>query len=308
MTNFREHAGSYIALRRSLGFKLRLHEILLNGLCGYLERTDARALTSEFAVAWAMEPIGVHPYTWKKRLSVVRGFARYLQTFDPETEVPPADLLAYRYHRPVPFIYSEDEIQAVMSATATLKPQFRAHTYRTLLGLLAVTGMRLCEALQLDRDDVDLASGTLTIHLTKFSKSRELPLHLSTTQALAAYAQQRDRFYPSAAPNPSFFVSTRGTRLIDAVVHRVFRTLITDTGLQPRAGSGAPRIHDLRHTFTVTTLRDWYRAEQPSGKLPLLSAYLGHVNPASTYWYLQTDAELLRLAAERLEYVPGVIR
>jgi len=247
MTDFREHADSYLSLRRSLGFKLRLHEMLLNGFCRYLERTGEKTLTNELAMAWAMQPTGVHPYTWKIRLSVVRGFARYLQTFAPETQVPPADLLAYRYRRPVAFIYSEDEIRSIMSAASVLKPQFRAETYRILLGLLAVTGMRLCEALNLDRTDIDLASGRLTIHLSKFSKSRELPLHLSTTQALTAYAQQRDQLYPSATPNPSFFVSTRGTRLIDAVVHRVFRKLIADIGLEPRAGSGVPRIHDMSY-------------------------------------------------------------
>ena len=309
MTNFRELVHEYIDLRRSLGFKLREHEGLLNGFARYLEQAGAVTLTNDLASSWAMKPYKAHPYTWKKRLSVARGFARYLQTLDPKTEVPAADLLAYRYQRPVPYIYTEDEIRAILSAASNLKPQLRAETYRTLLGLLAVTGMRLGEALRLDRSDVDIFTGRLTIRLTKFSKSREIPLHPTTTKALAEYAQQRDRLYTRPTSDSSFFISTRGTRLIDVVVHHVFRQLITEVGLSPRAGSGVPRIHGLRHTFTVTTLRDWYRAEQsPSGKLPLLSAYLGHVNPASTYWYLQTDAELLRLAAERLEHVPGVKR
>ncbi|MCL6444657.1 MAG: tyrosine-type recombinase/integrase [Alicyclobacillus sp.] len=308
MTDFRELAREYIVLRRSFGFKLRQHEKLLVDFARYMEDIGATVLTSELACTWATRPAEVQSCTWNKRLSVVRGFARYLQAIDPETEVPPADLLANRYQRPVPYIYTDEELRAIISAAGKLKPQFRAETYRTLLGLLAVTGMRLGETLRLDRSDVDLVTGRLIIRLTKFSKSRELPLHPTTTKALAAYAAQRDRLYPLPALNPSFFISTRGTRLIDAVVRHVFRKLITDVGLCPRAGSGVPRIHDLRHTFTVTTLRDWYRAEQPaSEKLPLLSAYLGHVNPVSTYWYLQTDAELLRLAAERLENVPGVV-
>lgn len=308
MTNFRELAHEYIALRRSLGYKLRQHEGLLNSFSCHLEQASAVTLTNDLAISWATSPSGVQPFTWKKRLSVIRGFARYLQTLDQHTEVPAADLLAYRYQRPVPYIYTEDEIRAILSAVSNLKPAFMAETYRTLFGLLAVTGMRLGEALRLNQADVDLVSGSLVIQLTKFSKSRELVLHPTTTNALSRYAEQREQRYPSAASS-GFFLSTRGTRLIDVRVHRVFRQVIDNLGLLPRGGSGVPRIHDLRHTFTVTTLRDWYRAEQsPSGKLPFLSAYLGHVDPVSTYWYLQTDAELLRLAAERLEYVPGVIR
>lgn len=309
MTNFREMVREYIALRRSLGFKLRLHETLLYSFVQYMDDMGASTLTNELASTWATGSSAAQPITWKQRLSIVRGFARYLHSLNPQTEVPASDLLAYHYQRPVPYIYTEDEIQGIMLAANKLKPQLRAITYHTLIGLLAVTGMRLGEALRLKQSDVDFVTGKITIRLSKFSKSREIPLHPTTTEVLDAYVQQRDRLYSKERTSRCLFISTRGTPLIDAVVRRVYRELVTDLGLSARNGSGIPRIHDLRHTFTVTTLRGWYRTEQsPAGKLPLLSAYLGHVNPVSTYWYLQTDVELLRLAADRMEQVPGVIR
>jgi integrase len=178
-------------------------------------------------------------------------------------------------------------------------------TYQALFGLLAVTGMRLSEAIRLDHDDVDLDAGLIRIRQTKFNKPRQLPLHPTTIAALKEYAQQRARL--GGKPRvPSFFVSTRGTRLIDACVRRVFAQLIARVGLQPRAGSGRPRIHDLRHTFAVATLRDWYQAgTDVTSKLPLLSAYLGHVDPVSTYWYLEAAPDLLVLAAERIGHARG---
>jgi integrase len=167
--------------------------------------------------------------------------------------------------------------------------------------LLAVTGTRLCEAINLDRSDVDLETGLILIRQTKFNKSRQLPLHSTTISALKEYAKQRDMLCKKPTA-PSFFVSTRGTRLIDVVVHRVFRQLIAQLGLEPRAGSGQPRIHSLRHNFAVSTLRDWYRSGMDvTSKLPILSAYLGHVDPISTYWYLQATPDLLELAAQRIE-------
>jgi len=247
-------------------------------------------------------PLHAQPVCWKKRLSVVRGFSRYLHMLNLSTEVPPPDLLAYRYRRPTPYLYSETEIVGLMAAAGALSPPFRAVTYRTLFGLLAATGIRIGEAIRLDHADLDLEAGLIRIRQTKFAKSRQLPLHPTPVAALDEYARQRDRMYGKSTA-PCFFVSTRGARLIDACVHRVFARLAARVGLEPRAGSGRPRIHGLRHTFAMATLGDWYRAGvDVTSRLPLLSAYLGHVDPISTYWYLQAAPELLALAAERLEH------
>jgi hypothetical protein len=197
--------------------------------------------------------------------------------------VPPADLLAYRRARPTPYIFSDAEISSLLDAAGELKHPLRAATHRALFGLLAVTGMREGEAVRLDRDDVDLDAGLLTIRNTKFNKSRQLPLHRSTVAVLHQYTKQRDRLCPRPA-TPSFFVSVVGRRLAQRRVRAVFSDLINQLGLQPRRGSRRPRIHDLRHSFAVTTMLDWYREDgDVTAKTPLLSAYLGHTSPSSTY-------------------------
>ncbi len=307
MTDLYNALDEYLRLRRALGFKLRQHETSLKDFIRYLDRRGATRLTTEQAVAWATAPDHVHPDTWKRRLSIIRGFARYLQTMDPDTEVPGTDFLAYRYHRPVPFLYTEEEIRALIRATNDLTPRFRALTYQTLLGLLASTGMRVGEALRLNQSDVDVIARQLTIQFTKFGKSRILPLHPTVMAALAAYRTHRNAYAARWPATDSFFISIRGSRLLDPSVHLTFRRLVTVVGLSPRDGSGLPRIHGLRHSFTVATLRDWYATGQPvASQLPLLSAYLGHVNPVSTYWYIQTDPELLRHAMEQGERIPTV--
>jgi integrase len=220
--------------------------------------------------------------------------------------VPPADLLAYRRQRPTPYLFSDADIAALLAAAGDLGNAPRAATYRTLFGLIAATGMRCGEALALDRDDVDLDTGVLTIRLTKFNKSRRVPLHRSTLAAVRGHLDERDRLYPRPV-QPSLFVSTTGTRLADRRVRAVFADLVDQSGLKPRFGSGRPTIHSLRHSFAVATLLDWYRdGADVASRMPLLSAYLGHVSPASTYWYLQATPELLSLAAQRLEAPVGV--
>lgn len=302
MTDLRQRVDAFVTLRRSLGFKLRGHDRLLTDFVDYLDHTGASTVTTQLALTWATMPTNAQPVWWKKRLSVIRGFSRYLQALDSSVEVPAPDLLAYRYRRPTPYLYSETDIAGLMAAAGTLSPPLRAVTHQTLFGLLAVTGIRLGEAIHLDRTDLDLEAGLIRIRETKFNKSRQLPLQPTTVAALKDYARQRDHLCGKPRV-PSFLVSTRGTRLIDACVRRVFAQLAGRVGLQSRAGSGRPRIHDLRHTFAVATLRDWYRAGvDVTSKLPLLSAYLGHCDPTSTYWYLQAAPELLALAAERLEH------
>lgn len=301
MSDLRTAAADYLAVRRGLGFKLRGHERLLGELADFLEGSGATTLTSELALRWATARPDVEPVRWGQRLAAARGFARYLHALDPAVEVPPVDLLPVRRERPAPRLYSAADIDALLAAAASLRPPLRAVTHETLLGLLAVTGMRLGEALHLDRDDIDWRAGTLLIRDAKFGKSRRLPLLPSTVAALARYAERRDAWCPVPRA-PSFFVSTRGTRLLDTCVHAVFVELVARAGLDVRTRSGRPRIHGLRHSFAVATIHDWHAAgADVTGRLPILSAYLGHSHPASTYWYLQAAPELLALAAERLE-------
>ena len=301
MNELRQQATDYLHIRRALGFKLRGHDRLLEDFIDYLERAGSTTITAEAAVAWATSLAGVSLVRWSQRLCVVRGFARHLHAVDPCVEVPSVDLLVYSRRRPVPYLYSQADLDGLVKAAGALKPVLRAATHEALFGLLATTGMRVGETIGLDRDDVDLDAGVLDINDAKFGKHRRLPLHPSTVAALRRYAAVRDELCPTPKVK-SFFVSTRGTRLLDVCVHGVFRKIVDSLGLDPQPGAGCPQIHGMRHSFAVATLRDWYRSEADvSGRLPVLSAYLGHSQPASTYWYLQACPELLGLAAERLQ-------
>jgi len=299
MSGLNQAVEDYLTTRRALGFKLERHGRLLPHLVGYLERAGAATVTTELALAWATQSEG-HPDESAKRLSVARGFARYLQTLDSNAEVPAADLLARQQRRSSPYLYSDADVVALMAATSTLRFPLRSATYRTLIGLLAVTGMRVGEAIGLVRDDLDWSHRRLIIREGKFGASRELPLHPSTIDALEMYAQLRDQCWPQ--PRSPFFISMAGTRLIHENVHWTFRRLVRHVGLQPRSASCRPRIHDLRHTFAVNTLIDWYRSGvDVAAWMPRLSTYLGHAAPAWTYWYLSATPELLSLAAARLD-------
>ncbi|HKI66345.1 MAG TPA: tyrosine-type recombinase/integrase [Solirubrobacterales bacterium] len=291
----------YLTMRRGLGFKLARTEKLLAQFISYLDDVGADIVTVEHALTWASLPAGGDRSWWAYRLSVVRGFATYLQTLDPATEVPAAELLPGRPRRATPYLYSDVEIAALIAAADTLRFPLRVATYKTLIGLLAVTGMRVGEAIRLDRDDLDLAHELLVVRDGKFGKSRELPLQPSTIRALRDYLRLRDRLHPAPSA-PALLISPAGTRLLYCNVHATFRQLRRRAGLQPRSASCRPRIHDLRHTFAVRTLLDAYRSEADvQARLPLLSTYLGHVDPGATYWYLSAAPELLALAGERLE-------
>jgi integrase/recombinase XerD len=305
MSRLQQALDDYLTTRRALGFKLREHGTLLAGFVDYLERAGAPTVTVELALAWATLPKNVDPYRWKARLTMVRGFAAYLHTLDPTTEVPPADLLAYRTARPTPRLYSDAEIAAILAAAARLAPRMRAATYHTLFGLLAATGLRVNEAIALTRDDVDLSRGLLTIRQAKFDRTRQLPVHPSTVEVLAAYTELRDELFPHP-DHDRFFVSTTGTALRYTGVQKVFVAVAERVGIDPEPVSRRPRLHSLRHTFAVDTLLEWHRAGvDVDARMPLLSAYLGHTHPASTYWYLQAAPELLAVAAQRLELVRG---
>ncbi len=301
MSVLRDRAGDYLRMRRALGYKLEVQGWLLQEFVAYLEQTGARTVTIEHALAWATSPTTASRPYWAQRLSVIRQFTRYLQTIDPTCEIPPASLLPFHPRRAVPHLYRPDEITALMAAASTLPLPLQAATYRTLIGLLAVTGLRLGEAIRLDRGDLDVSQQLLRILHSKFGKSREVALHETTIRALAAYGRLRDRLCPKPRCQ-AFFLSTRGTRLLAPSIHETFNRLVEIAGIVPRPGGRRPRPHDLRHGFAVATLLDWYRdGADVQARLPQLSTYLGHVNPASTYWYLTAAPELLGLAADRLE-------
>lgn len=301
MSPLHSQLADYLTVRRALGYKLARAEKLLSQFLAYLEECGSETVTVAAAVAWARLP-GGSPYWWAFRLSAVRGFASYLHALDAAHEVPAADLLPHRSPRAIPYLYSETEIVALMAATAGLRGQLRQATYRTLLGLLSVTGMRVGEAIRLDRTDVDLGQGgVLTVRLSKFGKTRELPLHGSTVDALRAYSRLRDRLCPTPLTDAAL-ISPAGTRLLYSSVSHTFLDLVERAGLPRLAERRRPRLHDLRHSFAVRTLLEWYRqGDEVQPRLPLLSTYLGHVHPNDTYWYLQAAPELLQLAADRLE-------
>jgi integrase/recombinase XerD len=302
MSALRKACDEYLALRRAMGFKLDRPGRMLPDLIAHLEATGQATITTRAALEWAMRPAG-HPQECAVRLSVARGFARYLRALDGISEVPPADLLPSCRRRLAPHLYSGEDIAALMAATATIHSPFRAATHRTLIGLLAVTGMRIGEAIALDRDDVDLAAGLVTVRAGKWGAARELPLHDTTLRALDEYRQLRDGRWPHPKA-PAFFVSMRGTRLLSGHIREAFRDLRQHAGLTAVPGGRLPRIHDLRHGFAVATLVDWYRTDADvAALLPRLSGYLGHAAPEATYYYLQATPDLLALAAERLERI-----
>ena len=302
----REALKEYLKVRRMFGFKLTAGS-LLQGFVAYAENEDASYITRELAVRWATQPKNCQPGQWAKRLSMVRSFARYVSATDPRTEIPPENLLPYRFPRKNPYLYTDEEIARLIEAAKKLPSSLglRAATYATLFGLLAVTGMRMSEPIALDRDNVDLTRGILTVRRTKFGKSRIIPIHASTLEQLQHYAEIRDRLCPWAQTR-SFFISERGTRLAGRTVRRTFVHLSREIGLRGPDASRGPRLHDLRHGFAVETLIRWYRAGvDVEQHLPELSTYLGHARVACTYWYITAVPEPLGLATLRLEEKGG---
>lgn len=303
MNLLRNLLEDYLGVRRALGFKLYNVGLNLQQFVCFLERESASVITTELALRWATQPLNAHPAYWASRFGMVRGFAHYVSATDPRTEIPPQGLLPYRYRRKPPYIYREEEITRLIQAAQQLPSTIglRPHTYSALFGLLAVTGMRISEPLGLDRDDVDLTHGALTIRQTKFGKSRWLPIHPSTQQALADYACLRDRLCRKPKC-PGYFISEQGTRLTQWAARWTFVQLSHQIGLRGPEDRHGPRLHDLRHRFAVCTLLTWYRSGvNVEQHLPELSTYLGHAHVTDTYWYLTATPELLALAAQRLD-------
>ncbi|MDJ0892563.1 MAG: tyrosine-type recombinase/integrase [Gammaproteobacteria bacterium] len=311
MNTLREAVQEYLAMRRSLGFKLQSAGPALLEFVRFLEQHHASYITLRLALAWAKLPSGGQTDTRAaQRLSFVRLFARYRSATDPRTQIPPAGLLPFRPKRAQPYLYSDQEIEQLLHATLhrPLSPRHRKRcallpwVYYCLFGLLAVTGLRLGEARNLRLQDVDLKAGVLTIRGAKFGKDRLVPLHASTGKVLADYIARRQRHWAGRSVSSYLFVSSWGNRLDSAQVHRAFYAVSRQIGLRGVCDSYGPRLHDLRHRFATTTLLNWYRSHQePERLLPLLSAFLGHVHVSDTQWYLSASPELMREAMSRLE-------
>ena len=300
MNPLHARAEDYLAMRRSLGYKLRRDGRLLLDFTDHLARAGQATITTRAAIEWATQPAGAAPSWWRIRLSVVRCFARYLQALDPACEIPPVGLLPATSTRITPYLYSPADIAALVHAAGTLAAPLKAATFQTLISLLAVTGMRVGEAAALGRSDVDLEAGLLTV-TGKYGKVRLVPLHPTTTGMLRGYAIRRDQLCPEPASR-AFFITTAGTRLRVPKIDETFATLLALAGVEAPGRHRRPRIHDLRHTFAVATYLRWHKeGTDVQASLPVLSTFLGHVSPASTWWYLQATPELLALAAERLE-------
>lgn len=301
-----ETAQAYLAHRRKLGFALHIEGAELCRFARYADKIGHRGpITTDLAVQWAKLPQNCHPIYHARRLAVVCRFAKYIKLLVPETEVPPEGLLGPSHRRrPTPHIYSEEEIATIMRAAKNLTPidGLRPHTYETLFGLLACTGMRISEALRVLREDLDLSSGTITIVETKFHKSRIIPLHPTTLETLKSYIDKRDRKH-SIHKTKTFFVTENGTSLKYGKVIKTFREIVFGLGWRNKTGDRGPRIHDLRHTFAVRRLLEWYRrGEDVHQKISVLSTYLGHAKVTDTYWYLTAIPELMAIAAARFEH------
>ncbi|MCP4406499.1 MAG: tyrosine-type recombinase/integrase [Gammaproteobacteria bacterium] len=307
MNTLRQAVEEYLDLRRNLGFKLLEAGKGLLDFVTYMERHRASYITQTLALAWAQQPSNVQPSYWAQRLSFVRVFARYRSASDSRTQIPPQGLLPFKPKRARPYLYSDDEIKSLLNAALKMPYRFergalRPWVFHCLFGLLSVSGLRLSEARNLELQDVDLSTAVLTIRGAKFGKTRLLPLHSSTCKVLADYIARRKRHWARRPVSSYLFVSSWGNPLDNGEIHRTFYALSRQIGLRGPCDSHGPRLHDMRHRFAMRTLVAWYRAGQdPERRLPLLSAYLGHVHIADTQWYFNDSPELMREAMRRLE-------
>lgn len=307
MNGLLEALDDYLALRRRMGFKLTKHEPELRKFIAFLNTQAAGFITTDLALCWAQQPQHTTQAHRAQRLGMVRDFARYLSASDSRTQIPPQGLLPAQPRRAQPYIYSNEEILSLIRQSSRLQPPggLRPHTYSTLFGVLAVTGMRISEVVDLDRDDVDLKQGVITVRQSKFDKTRLLPVHSSTQRKLKAYARRRDKMM-AVRSSEGFFISDRGVRLNPYIVRYTFIRISRLIGLRKATDSHGPRLHDLRHTFAVRTLINWYRSGiNPEQRLPLLSAYLGHAKVSDTYWYLSAVPELMEALSTRLDNLFG---
>lgn len=303
MSNMSTKAERYLRFRRGLGYQLRTEGYLLEQFAAFADAEGHRGpLTTDLALRWAQLPDGCDRLYSARRLEIVRCFARYLAVTEPGTQVPLRGLLGPAHRRTSPYIYSEAEIAALLSAAGRLAPTngLRPQTYQTLFGLLACTGLRISEALHLGRADADLGRGVLKIRETKFRKTRLVPMHPTTTTALQAYADVREQLATETQCD-CFFVSECGQTLPYSTVRGVFRRLCDSLGITG-AGRRPPRLHDLRHTFACRRIEQCYDLHVDVDEaVSALSVYLGHTKVSDTYWYVTATPGLVARAAQRFE-------
>ncbi len=307
MNTLRQAVDEYLTMRRSLGFKMRDPGCLLPKFATFMEKHDAAFITQELALSWAQQPVNAQISTWAQRLSHVRMFARFRYSSDPRTQIPSAGILPFKPKRARPYLYTDDEVSKLLELSLSLPQHYKTcallpRVYHCVLGLLSVTGLRLGEVTHLQLSDVDLDAALLTIRSAKYGKSRLIPLHITTCQVLEDYINRRQQHFANQTVSDYVFVSSKGNRVDDAQVRRIFYQLSRQIGLRSSTASRGPRLHDFRHRFATNTLLSWYRADKdPERLLPILSAYLGHVHVADTQWYLENSPELMREAMHRLE-------
>lgn len=307
-TNLRARVRQYLRERRRLGFQLRSMEYALHSFAHHVDKLEnPRPLTVELMAEWARrdQAVSNDPRTWARRLKLLRPFTHWLQQFEPRTEVPDDAIFGRSGERLTPHIYGEQELVDLLAAARHLRPDLRGATYEALFGLLAATGLRVSEAVRLRTGDVDLKTGMLTIQRTKFAKSRQVPLHPSTVEALRRYRRLRDPLIEFTEDTP-FFVGSRGQRrghqLSTRQVDRMFAHLRTQLAWTNRGAHSTPRVHDLRHTFVVRRMIAWHAQGVDIDQAMLaLSTYVGHAMVTNTYWYLTAVPELMGLAAAKFE-------
>lgn len=313
MSRLRHELDRYLAVRRSLGFDLGTTARILGRFVGYAESQGAEHVSTDLFLRWQQAYGRAGRQTWAARFGIVRLFAQWLHGLDPAHEALPQGLIPHQVRRPRPYIYSEDEIASIVATAAALPSAYglRGLTYSTLFGLIAVTGLRINEALALDISDADFEAGVLTVRCGKLGKARLIPLDPSVTERLQAYLTERSRLLGSA-PQP-FFVGGQGGRVGDCSARYNFALVCQTIGLRSpqrfgRHGRG-PRIHDLRHSFAARTMVNWYRTGRDAAvEMHKLMTYLGHIKPEYTYWYIEAVPELLELAAQRVTASAGEVR
>jgi integrase len=296
----RAAAARYLRLRRGLGFRLAGHDGLLAGFCDYLDARGHQQLTIADALAWAQLPVSAAPGWRAARLGVIRSFAAHAHAEDPAAaQLVPVGLLPGHAIPAAVYLYLPGEVEDLMLAAGALRPALRAASMQALIGLMAVTGARIGEIIGAGTSDLDLASGVLRVH-GKNDRQRLLPLHPATAAALRTYLRLRRQLAPAPAC-AALLVTSAGTRLHAGNVQSTFRGLVNGCHLHAAPGGARPRLHDLRHTFAVTSLVQAYRdGADIDARIAVLATYLGHVNPVSTYYYLHASPELMTLALERL--------
>lgn len=305
MSDLRQELERYVAIRRSLGYDLGTTARILGRFVNFAESQAVEHVSTDLFLRWQKVYGQASRQTWATRYGIVRLFAHWLHGLDPAHEALPRGLIPHRIRRQRPYIYSQDEIVRIVTAASNLPSVYglRGLTFSTLFGLIAATGLRISEALDLDTGDADLEAGVLTIRRGKSGKARLVPLDGSVVHFLLAYVSERNRLLGSI-PQP-LFVGKQGCRVTDCNARYNFALVCQNIGLRSQQRFGrhglGPRIHDLRHSFAARTMLGWYRTGRDAAvEMHKLTTYLGHTKPENTYWYLEAVPELLELAAERV--------